>query len=75
MDALGEQWAYQNHRQLIIFPADWDTYGRSAGIRRNIQMATWSDAAIILWDGISKGSQHMAEEARRQGLEVFVYEI
>lgn len=75
VDALGEEWAYRNHRQLIIFPADWDTYGRSAGIRRNKQMALWASHAIVLWDGASRGSKNIIDQATRSGLEVFVYEV
>ena len=74
VDVLGEEWAYRNHRQLIIFPADWDTYGKSAGIRRNEQMAIWADALIALWDGKSRGTEHMIKCARKHNLKVFVYE-
>lgn len=74
VDALGEEWAYKNHRQLIVFPADWDTYGRTAGIRRNISMAAYADACIAIWDGSSTGTKHMIMEANRQGLKLFVYE-
>ena len=74
VDALGEEWAYKQQLHLMIFPADWDTYGRSAGIRRNKQMAAYADALIAVWDGQSKGTVHMVEEAKRQGLKVFVYE-
>ena len=74
VDALGEEWAYKNHRRLMVFPADWDTYGRSAGIRRNRQMAGYATHLIAVHDGVSKGTKHMIEEAKRRGLKVFVYE-
>jgi len=74
VDTLAEEWAYRNRRQLIIFPADWDTYGKSAGIRRNEQMAIWADALIALWDGKSSGTKHMISCAKKHGLRVFVYE-
>lgn len=74
VDALGEEFAYKNHKHLMIFPADWDTYGRSAGMRRNKMMAGYADALIAVWDGKSKGTKHMIEEARRRGLKVFIYE-
>jgi hypothetical protein len=74
VDALGEEYAYKNHKRLMQFPADWDTYGKSAGIRRNNLMANYGDALIVVWDGKSKGTQHMIEAARRKGLKVFVYE-
>lgn len=74
VDALGEEYAYKNHKKLMIFPADWDTYGKSAGIRRNIQMAGYATHLIAVHDGVSKGTAHMIAEARKRGLKVFVYE-
>lgn len=74
VDALGEEWAYRNHRQLIIFPADWDTYGKTAGIRRNEQMAIWADGLIALHENNSPGTRHMIACAKKRGLKVYVYE-
>ena len=74
VDALGEEWAYKNHRHLIVFPADWDTYGKSAGIRRNLQMAGYATHLVAIWDGKSKGTQHMIQAAKKAGLKVYVYE-
>lgn len=41
--------------------ADWATYGKSAGYRRNVEMGEYADRAIIFWDGKSKGSKHMID--------------
>lgn len=50
------------------YPADWDTYGKSAGYRRNEDMAKIADACIVFWDGESRGSKHMIDIAEREGL-------
>jgi hypothetical protein len=47
--------------------ADWDTYGKSAGYRRNADMAKYSDAVVCFWDGVSKGTKHMIDLARQYG--------
>lgn len=44
-----------------MFPADWEKYGRKAGYLRNDQMARYTDVAIILWDGQSRGTKHMID--------------
>jgi len=59
VDSLGEQYALENNIPIKKFPANWDKYGKSAGYRRNAEMAEYADSAIILWDGVSKGTQHM----------------
>jgi hypothetical protein len=43
------------------YPADWDTFGKSAGYRRNEQMAEDADALVAFWDGESKGTAHMID--------------
>lgn len=67
-DQLGERYAAQYNIKLTKFPADWDTFGRSAGYRRNKQMAEYADACIVFWDGVSRGTQHMIKLANEAGL-------
>lgn len=74
-DALGELWAAQNGIPIERFPADWNTHGRSAGYRRNAEMASNADALIALWDGTSKGTKGMIDLAKKRGLKVFVQYI
>lgn len=38
-DQLAYEWAMQADFPCTCFPADWDRYGRSAGPRRNTEMA------------------------------------
>ena len=70
-DALGETWAKNNNIPLKIFPADWNI-GKSAGYIRNKQMAEYGNALIALWNGESKGTNHMIEIAKNLNLKVYV---
>ena len=36
-------------------------------------MATKADALIAVWDGVSRGTKHMIDIAKKNGLSVFVY--
>ena len=75
-DTLGEQFAYTYEYDVIRFPADWNTYGKSAGYRRNAEMAKYASEAygvlFAFWDGKSRGTKHMIDLAKRYGLEVHV---
>ena len=71
-DRLGEKYAQDSHLSLKKFPANWDKYGRSAGYRRNEQMAEYATHAVVFWDGESKGSQHMIWIAQEQNLKLRV---
>jgi hypothetical protein len=53
------------------FPANWEL-GRSAGAKRNTQMAEFADGLIAIWDGRSRGTKHMIDVAKKNRLEVHV---
>lgn len=72
VDSLAARWATENGVELKKFPADWNRFGKSAGYRRNQDMAEHADALILVWDGVSKGSKHMLDIAKSKGLEIEV---
>lgn len=71
-DTLGIQFAEKYGLNLTKFPADWDKYGKSAGYRRNAEMAKYADVLFAFWDGKSKGTQHMINLANDANLDVHV---
>jgi hypothetical protein len=74
-DTLGEQYADNHSIKLKKFPADWDKFGKRAGYLRNEEMAKYADAAIILWDGTSKGTKHMIDLSKKYNLELYICEV
>lgn len=72
-DRLGETWAIQNDIPIKDFPANWDKEGAAAGPKRNIEMGKYADAAIIIWDGQSKGSKHMISVMDKLNKPYYVY--
>lgn len=72
VDRLGEEFAHRMGIQVLSYPADWKTHGNRAGILRNEVMARNADALVAVWDGRSKGTQHMIQAARARGLLVHV---
>lgn len=72
VDLYDKDWAKTRHIEVIEMPAEWDKYGKSAGYRRNTDMAEISDALIAIWDGVSKGTVHMINIARAKGLRITV---
>jgi len=71
-DLLGERYAVERNHPIKQFPADWRRYGKSAGQKRNAEMAIYADALIAFWDGESKGTKHMIELATQTELKVRV---
>ncbi len=71
-DNLGERYAKERGLACTQFPAQWDKYGKRAGMIRNEHMAQYADALVAFWDGASVGTQHMIQYAKQQGLNVRV---
>ena len=67
-DKLGERYANDNHLKLEQYPAMWDLFGKKAGYMRNEEMVKVADAAIVFWDGKSKGSKHMIDISKKYNL-------
>ncbi len=64
-DMLGERYAKENGFQIERYPADWQKYGKSAGPKRNLEMAKACDYAICFWDGKSHGTASMISYAKK----------
>lgn len=75
VDAMGKRWALGLEVPHTEFKADWTAYGNAAGPIRNRQMADYADALIAIWDGKSRGTKNMIEEATKRGLRVYVHRI
>jgi len=58
-DTLGERYAKERNIKIKEFPAEWNLYGKKAGMIRNKEMAKYATNAIIFWDGNSKGTENM----------------
>lgn len=75
-DTLGEQFGKEYGFKIKYFPANWDLYGKSAGYKRNEQMALYAKedngVLIAFWDQKSKGTKHMIDLVNKHGLKVFV---
>lgn len=89
-DMLGKWWGEKNNIPIKEFPVEWNDlttppvyikenhYGKYnclAGIVRNKKMGDYADQLLCLWDGESKGSEHMISYMKELGKEVMVYEV
>lgn len=65
VDKLAEKYAKDNNIECVVFKAQWDKYGKSAGYKRNAEMIDYADSVICLWNGMSKGSNHSIDYANK----------
>lgn len=72
-DRFGEKWARENGLEVIKFNPDWDVYGKSAGMRRNAEMAANADFLLACYNGTSRGTAGMIQLGKRYGLKIAIY--
>lgn len=74
-DSIGEGIADAFGFMKEIFHADWDTHGKSAGYKRNIEIVENSDLILAYPCEDSKGTYHTIKLAQDKGIPVFVSKV
>jgi hypothetical protein len=75
VDTLGEQWARQHKIAFERFSANWGRYGKSAGMKRNREMAIYADGLLAIWNGRSRGTKDMIDVMFELKKPIFVYSL
>jgi len=69
-DTVGRLWGEKEDGVSVKhFKPDW-SQGKTAGFKRNKEMAEYGTHLIAFWDENSRGTKHMIDNAKRLGLEV-----
>ena len=71
-DTIGEFWAKQNNKNLLIFKPEWGKFGKRAGFIRNQDIVKNSDLVLAFWDGQSKGTKNSIDLCEKFGIPVKV---
>ena len=50
-------------------------YGKSAPLKRNLQIIDYADLVIAFWDGSSRGTRYVIEHCKKRGKKVAVYQM
>ena len=72
IDCDGEKWAEEQGIPITRFPAKWEQFGKSAGYKRNMEMAEYADVLLAIYDGTSRGTKHMINLAEKKGLKIMI---
>ena len=58
IDSLAEKYADSHRISKYVLRPKYKLYGRSAPLKRNKEMIDMADAVLIIWDGLSKGTEY-----------------
>lgn len=77
-DTCGEVYAKLNNFNTKEFPVKWiwengKCINKSAGYKRNCDMADYGHACVCFWDGKSRGTAHMISIAMKRNMPLRVY--
>ncbi len=75
IDRRGREVAIEHGFPYKTFEADWDKHNKAAGPIRNREMAEYGTHLIAFWDGKSRGTKNMINEAEKKGLKTIVIRL
>ncbi len=75
VDRSARNYALLHKIKLTEFLPEYEKYGRSAPLKRNISIIENSDIVLAFWDGKSNGTRFVIENCRKRGVKVIVYKI
>lgn len=75
VDSCVRAYAREHGIRLTEFLPDYRRYGRGAPLRRNLSIIQHADLVLAFWDGQSRGTKHVIDNARRMGVEVRMIQI
>ena len=80
-DTLAERYALEHNIKTKIFPADWNRYGKRAGILRNLEMLDYIENSkeesicIAFWDLSSSGTEFTVKNSEKRGIRTIIIAI
>ena len=72
VDTLAIRYADEHKLTKILFPANWNSYHRIAGILRNEDMLSVATHLVVFEDDESNDTPHMIEIAKAKGIPIWV---
>ena len=72
VDKMAEKLAEEIGKDIVVFPVEWNKYGKRAGYIRNQKIVEGSDKVIALWDGVSPGTKITIDICKKMNKECII---
>lgn len=75
IDTCARDYAEKHNIKLTEFLPEYNLYGRSAPLKRNIEIINYSDVVLAFWDGKSKGTKFVIDNCEKLNKKLTVFTI
>lgn len=75
VDTSARKYAQTHGIKLTEFLPDYEKYGRSAPLKRNIKIIENADLTLAFWDGKSRGTKFVIDNCKKRGVPVIVHTL
>ena len=75
IDTCAREYALANGIKLTEFLPEYGKYGKSAPLKRNLQIIEYADEVIAFWDGISTGTVYVIENCKKANKKITVHRM
>ena len=73
IDTCARSYALAHGLKLSQFLPEYERYGRSAPLRRNITIIEYADLVLAFWDGKSRGTKFVIDNCKKRNIPVVVH--
>ena len=73
VDTSAREYALTHNIKLTEFLPEYERYGRSAPIKRNLQIIRYADMVLAFWDGKSHGTRFVIENCKKENVPIKVF--
>ncbi|MCI9449701.1 MAG: hypothetical protein HFE30_05555 [Clostridiales bacterium] len=75
IDSCARIYAETYGMKLTEFLPEYNKFGRSAPLKRNLQIIDYADEVIAFWDGKSRGTKYVIDTCKKSGKKIHVITI
>ena len=75
IDRCAREYAKSHNIKLTEFLPEYERYGRSAPIKRNLQIIRCADMVLAFWDGQSHGTRFVIENCKKENIPIKVFTV
>lgn len=72
IDTCAKEYAIKNNIKLTEFLPEYEKYGRSASLKRNLLIIDYADYVLAFWDGKSHGTKYVIDNCKKKNKPVRV---